>query len=434
MKRLLLRITHDYQIRNIFVACLGRGLGGVLALGFGIACANVLGAEAFGVFELSIIVMEMALHFAGQGLDLVLVRFYVHHAIDEPQTARLTLKACAYLRLGLSVGVLVLGFAGTAIYSRWAPDNDSVWARGLGFVGCGAASMWHFSLAILQAREAYLPHALLLIGMNLAKLAMLALVVWFRRAGVNEFLTVNILAFGFGSALASIFVPRDFVRCHGDMRRSVGAIWAYGRWVVLSGLTSILYHRIDVIILSVFRSASDVGVYRAAGRLVNGLDLITVALMTVFLPLASKVRTYRDALGYLRRCSAINAVMLAGLTVVFLLAHRLIPLVYNDEYLPTIHLFRIIYPGFMLHLLVFPGAMLVYACNRPKPLFGTDVIALATCVLAGLWAVPRWGAEGAAYANLVMRVVNSACIVTLVCWQLRQIRRTGRVTDETDWV
>jgi O-antigen/teichoic acid export membrane protein len=117
----------------------------------------------------------------------------------------------------------------------------------------------------------------------------------------------------------------------------------------------------------------------------------------------------------------------------FLLSQWVVVLLYSSEYVPAVHLFRILLPG-----IVFLSGGRILAndiAGRGKPLLNTYVggIGLTIQVLLNLVWIPRFGATGAAWATTISYGLTSAG------WLLLYMRLSGNslttvvVPQTSDW-
>lgn len=401
---------------------MGRGLGGVLNLFFVILAAKLLGSEQFGLFSLSITVMHVALQFAGQGIDTVLVRFYVSHVQEKSGKKMDVLQSSLLIRIVLTSVTVLLGILLSEIYVRVFDRPELRVAFIFGFGGCGIASIWYYLLAVLQAKERYLPHSILSGGINLLKVIILGVLVWMQMHSLVPLLSINLVVFLMGAVIATFLMPRHLLKKNTAIVDTMKPMFRYGKWVMFSGLVSILYSRLDIIFLSTFRSAAETGQYSAAVSMITGLDLIILALFTVFLPNASKIKCYRDTISYIKFSAVISSMVLSVLVVFYFFSETVILSILGEEYRESIRVFKIVFPGFLTYLFTFPWALIIYSYNKPHLLFMSDVIVLTVFCTAGVWLIPQFGMIGAAWVSFASRVVNSLVILILVAWQSRLLR------------
>lgn len=207
-----------------------------------------------------------------------------------------------------------------------------------------------------------------------------------------------------------------------------GPIWrevTLKMWpIAVSIIFNVVYLKGDTLLLSVFRSQTEVGWYGAAYRVIDILSQLAMMIMGVMLPLLAASWAKHDEREFSERYQqSFNVLMLIGIPIAVgasLLAPRVLTVVFGPEFAPA---------GPMLGLLswavlgVFVGAVFGHtavAINRQKATMWI-YISNAIITLAGyLWAIPRFGWLGAAaltvfsewYAGLLLAFTVSRLLPT----------------------
>jgi O-antigen/teichoic acid export membrane protein len=176
---------------------------------------------------------------------------------------------------------------------------------------------------------------------------------------------------------------------------------------------------LPLIVLGVFLSNSDAGIFSAASKLVFFLLMIDRVLGTILLPASSRMHTQApgvlpSSLGYALKWIMIIAVpVCAGGTI---LADRIIPLVFGAQYLPSVGVFRILIWFFLsttLHTVYTSGLI---AVGQEK------LYALIMMMSAGLYLFSVviltliFGTQGTAMAM----VLSEAATVVYMQYRLRR--------------
>lgn len=230
-----------------------------------------------------------------------------------------------------------------------------------------------------------------------------------------------------------------------------GPIWrevTLKMWpIAVSIIFNVVYLKGDTLLLSVFRSQTEVGWYGAAYRVIDILSQLAMMIMGVMLPLLAASWAKRNEREFSEQYQqSFNVLMLIGIPIAVgasLLAPRVLTIVFGPEFAPA---------GPMLGLLswavlgVFVGAVFGHAAvaiNRQKATMWI-YISNAILTLAGyLWAIPRFGWLGAAtltvfsewYAGILLaftvsrliparlsfkplgKTIGAALLMGLVLWQ-----------------
>lgn len=410
-----------YRLQDFLTTFVGRGVGGVLNLVFLMWAAKLLGTRLFGLFSLSIAVHQVALQFAGHGLDTVVVRFFVVRRREDPDAGGVVLRACFLLRLILTGATTVVGLAASWAYVEWSGREELWMPLMLGLVGCSVASVWYYLLAALQAAERFVAYSLLTFSANVVRLGVVALLSLVWVLGLEQLLVIHYAVFGLGAVAATALLSLSSFR-GGSGTWQVGRdALRFGKWVVLDTIVYMMHTRMDTVSLSLWRTPEEVGVYGVAIALVSVLDLVVIVLWTVFLPRASKIRGRQDAIGYAKQvgavCGGVAVLLLLGLGA----TEVVVEVVLGDAYARTATVFAIILPGLVLYLFAVPLSAVLIARDKPHLLFWGDVGILVLTAAGCVLLIPRFGIYGAAAVAATGRAVNAAIMGWFVQREIRRL-------------
>ena len=171
--------------------------------------------------------------------------------------------------------------------------------------------------------------------------------------------------------------------------------------------------QLDVILLSVLRDVTAVGIYSAARSLILFLALVPQAFRMVIYPVMAK--TYGRSDKELREIyeNSWRFLSLIGFPVVtggLILAPQIVGLVYGDVSTMTTWTFRLLTFYLLILFLYIPGTRLLIVSGRQFQLSLFLAISLSVNILLAFLLAPRLGAFGTAAA----RVLSSAVYFLLV--------------------
>lgn len=185
--------------------------------------------------------------------------------------------------------------------------------------------------------------------------------------------------------------------------------------LVISGYLTLLYCRIDVLMLSKMKGFSDVGYYSVATRLTEPLDMIASSLTISLLPLFSRAfkENRKDFEEFARK--AFLGLSLVGLPLALggtLVAQDLILFFFGSPYASSgttlAILFWYNFFGFLSTLLV----NLLMASGRQVMDSWFSLLLLLANVGMNLWLIPQFSFNGAAIATVITEVAGTALMFT----------------------
>ena len=353
-----------------------------------VVVARKLGPENFGTLSYLLALITMALPFSRMGLTGLLVK----NLLERPDVETLILRAALTWRLlgVLTAGVIALVGGSGAIAALLI----------LAMLGTALQLAEHSA----QARSAPLEIvpirlAITLIG-AVTKIAVAS-------ATANPMLVASVFAAEYAAQGAAQWFALSryrgfFLRPTLDQEWS-GYFVTRAPWLVISEAMSMLYHRIDIVMLERLRGPAEAGVYATAARLSEVWyavpQLVMVALFPVLWQLRERESRWREGIQ-----ATADALFWAAFGVALatqFLAQPLVMVLFGAEY-------REAAPILALH--IWAGLFVFMRALVSRWLIAEDLIRLSlwshgagalTNVLLNLWWIPIYGATGAAWATVI---------------------------------
>ncbi len=376
---------------------LDQGVGRGLLFLFYLSIPMVIGLEAYGRFAF----VQAAMLMAAQpvmllGLDLIVIKRVArgdHDAFRDALLVRaglvgatgvVVIAAAAVVARGdLAVVILLWLYLGALALEGlvFAYFRGIEWMRAEGIVGTvqKALALPLFGLlALAQLRGAVLPAATLTLT-----------------AGAGAVM----LAAVYGDRVAPLFRRRD--GRHGDEAGPL-AMLREGSVVGVAAFASIVYFRVDSVMLGFLRGSEAVGVYNVAGRLMEGSLIVPIVFMNVFFPRLAKATDFRTAVGRAGWwLAALGLVMSAAVAVG---GPPLITLLYGAGYeragRVSVVLALAVTPIYVGNLLT----QALIASDRQLEYLRLALLALAANVGLDVVLIPSYSEVGAAVATVATEV------------------------------
>jgi O-antigen/teichoic acid export membrane protein len=378
----------------------------------GIAAARLLGPQGRGELVALIVWPSVLVMLFSLGINQAIV-FHTgqrHHSISEVATASTLIGFMQSLCVVLA-GLLVVPLALHG-YSPQVRQWALVFLFSTPFLMIGG-----YPANLLQGRLDFSSFNIIRTMPPLVYALGLAVLLLRRTANLPEVVAFQIL--GYVAAVVggcSILLRKEKLR-FSLKKQVLNSLLSYGWKTQLTTLTSYINQRVDQLLLTLFVSPRELGLYIVA---------VTVSLALGFLPQASAMVTLaaganlpragaKAVIGNSFRTSLIWLVV--GCSALFVVAPRLITLVFGPKFMGAGLACRILLPGSIalgLNQLLYEGAR---SLNDPAlPSYSEGLAAVLTCV--GLYVLlPRFGFLGAAIASTL---AYSLCLVfTLMLFHLR---------------
>lgn len=412
------------------VSAAGRVIGTVLSIGTVALITRALivvagpeaGVAAYGTYATVLAYSMMFSILADGGLYLVFTREASRRNAEEVAL----LENAWRLRFLTSAGayVIAVGVALLLPYSRVVRFGILLAMSG---VVCQLGSQ--LLLGVFQKRLQLLPPALAEISGRVVQFAATALAAA-THAGIFAFL-VAFVAGTLTTLLWNICGAARLIpfRLHGRWeplraRFLVREAWPLGLSLVLS----MIFFKVDSVLLSLLRPAADVALYALPYKILESLLFFPAMVGGMLLPVFS--RALRDGPHGLAQPlrAAVDFFLVSAIPIVALLyfgSPRIIQLLGGPAYLPSVAVLRVL--SFALGVL-FLGNLFgnaVFALGGQRSLLAVYVFLTIFNVGVNLFVIPRYSYMGAAWTTLATEFLSVVLVGTLLLRRRIPLFRTA---------
>lgn len=390
------------------------------------ALARSLGPEGFGSLNYLLALVALIAPIAALGLNAIVTRELVNRPEEQD---KIIATAVTFRLLGSLSGVLiclVVAFYGWGLTSRNVQLGFLILAIANFFSALNVLEFW------FQAH----------MGANtVAKM---------RLTVVGTFATAKMLAVFFQAdvlVIVSLFAIETLCLGLGFLliyRLTSGAIrlgktcFSYGlsllkqsSWLILSGIATVIYLKIDQVMLESLASTAEVGTYAVAARLSEVWYFFADAVVITLFPALLKLR--KDGLWQayqlkLQQISDILLVMALVLAIgVSLVAKPVILLLFGVEYTASVIILQLhIWAGLFVFMRALVSKWLLTESLLSISLLSHGLGAVINLV-ANWFLIPLWGGEGAAIATIISYFVASY----LAFWISPKTRPIARIMSRS---
>ncbi len=380
---------------------------------------RVLGPEDYGRFATSNAIVVIMVGLTDFGVSTALVRFTSWQLSNKPRVAPYFQGA---FRLELAVGLLILV---TTLFTPQIADflggPDMRLPTYIGLISSFFLSIGAYANAILQTYQRFKLMASLNAVFSALRTVLFISLVMTSALALATALFANLVVAVLTLMVGLIVIPRTGVRASwADQKHALGEMYGFGKWLIVSYSLNAVLSRLDLVLLSHFRPALEVGQYAAALQLASFMPLLMSSLTTVLIPKIS-VLSDREVRSYLRKTLFGATVVGVLLVPIVLLAGPLIDIVFGGHYANAVLPFQLIMASFILTLFINPPSLLFYKWNKPSILTYMNVTTGSTMVLL-MWVLTQgFGAVGAASALLINTAFAGCVFTILLRYHLRRI-------------
>ena len=379
-----------------------------LAIGLvvGVLVARHLGPEQFGQYSFALALVVIASSLSLLAADSVVTREIVTNARDNNVVlgSQFVLRALGSL---LAVGAVFI--------VSWLQSESSeaiivvVAAVSLLFSPFEGIAIWF--QAEQRPRAAVLSKTVAFFTASFARLAFV-----FYGASVVAFATLFSVEAALG-AVALVFAYHAYGErlWNWKVSRSWVAKLFHDSWPLLfAGVSSMLYMRLDIVMLNEMRDAHETGIYSAATRISEAWNFVPMALMAALQPVLLRTKQDHPAL-FMRRmdmlyvCTAWGSLAVA--VIISIISTPVVNILFGNEYHESGSVLALHTWSSIAVYLGVASSQYLLAENLLKISMFRTMLGLATNVVLNLALIPPYGAQGAAVATVVSYFVATFSLV-----------------------
>lgn len=388
----------------------GRVLGGVFALITVALMSRALGPQGYGAYATLLAFLYLFQAVADGGFYNVLVR-----DIARPQKKPENVVATAFTLRLITLGVsLSAGFA--AMF--FIPQYSSLTAAApFAVIAYAALSLSQLLMAIFQKHLAVSYAAFAEMGARLLQLAVVAALFVIHTSSLVPFVAA-LAAAGTLQFLLSFLFARRYVAVR--LTRNVMRLRRYffeALPVALSLVFTLIYFKIDTVLLSLLKSPEEVGIYNISYKLLEQLIFFPAMFMGVVTPILSEAfATNKDRFAKIFRLvnSAITIAALPVLIGGWFLAEPIVTILGGEAFLPAAAPLRVLL--FATVFIFFGNALgnTVIVAGRQKAAVPIYALAMVINVGGNLLFIPQFSFMAAAWTTVIAELVVDAGLVWLL--------------------
>ena len=389
------------------------GLGTIATVGmiFSIITARGLGPAAFGLFSALTALVTLLSSLGDLGISSALVNFLPKVADRRNVLISVTFWFQIVVTLVLTLALMAAGLFHNFIIPGSTPQH---------FITIGVLTglyvLQGFALGIFNAEKKFLRASILQGSDSIIKLIIVTGLFFSRNLNIelailaNVFSTLISLIYGFWGEFRNIrpIFPRA----------QLAEIFQFSKWIALSRTFGVMVSRVDVILLNLLAGSFQAGIYSAASRIALVFALLVSSIGAVTAPRFSAFVHKEDIRRYLKKV----ALMVGGISLIMLstviLADPLVRLIFGEEYLAAIPVFRAMTLAMIPFLFsVVTSQPLIYSFNQPKFFSWVTIVQVVIIISLDLIFIPRYQALGPTISLGIANVI----VVALSGWKLYRL-------------
>jgi O-antigen/teichoic acid export membrane protein len=310
--------------------------------------------------------------------------------------------------LASAVGIFGASFIASYLY----PGTQAEDLIRLGSFSLLTSGMLAFAAVILEAQRRFALISSLTVVQGIVRFILVALLFLFHGVSLYSLLLLEAIVPFVAFVYSLRFISPRFYALRFPLFEHLSTLFHFTKWIAVAAFASAIFLKLDILMLSYYRSPAEVGLYAVALAVISRLEVFKTAVLTTAFPDACRHRDRAGLRKFVFRSFRFTAMASVAILPLFAIGGRLIEWVYGVEYGLAIPAFYPLLAGFIIGLNSQPAAFILYPLNRPQWIAGSDLLQLVFNTGVNFLLIPSFGIVGAAWGVLLTRI--SAAVITFV--------------------
>lgn len=409
------RLTVSGNMGRAMVLFSSRSVNSLLSLLFSLMAGRILTVEEHGIYGKALASIVVFQAITELGMQFTLVRF-LSPAIRTKDTERINAIVRASLKLkgyafAATLGLMFIYVASVALVQFLALpisglqlfNPDFLGLFWMIFLGGAGMSVISYLDAVLVSHEHYFRLSAWIPSVGALRIALFAFVYYFEDNGIQSEHAVFAYAFApyVSMVLYFLLFPASFffVSASGSHESLwIRRLLSFNVWILAASIMSIVSDWIEVLMIT---NIHDTGLYNAARLPMQGFLIILSTMQSLLLPRFSGLDRREEFARLFKKIYKYIAVLFVLLIPPGWLFMWFIPAWYGMDYEPSIGVFLILYPNFLLRIIFAPLGTALFALDQPVLIAVESGLRMIMGITFNIILIPLAGIKGAAWASLI---------------------------------
>ena len=411
MKRII-SLFKTSTIKDTLISFIGLSFTAGFGFLFTIIMARNLGPENYGVFSAVLALASIAYNLGDFGISSALINFIPKLKEKRSVLINTSFWVQMFVAVLCFVVFIIFSFYNNKIVPNSIPAY-LVLAGTLSFnylligyaqgIFTAERRFWIFSLS--QVIDSSLKIVLIFFLLSLTKLS------------VSTALAANVIS-TFFALMLTFSKDLYFIKPEFD-NHFFRKMANFSKWIAFSRVFSVLFSKIDIILLNLLASSHDAGIFAAASRVTLLFSLLVSSLNSVINPRFSSFDTKKKVVTYIKKLS----LFIGGIALIMLVcaafAEQIIWIVFGNSYLeaiPVFQLMTIVMIPFLLSLVTTPA--ILYTYNKPDFFAKTTAAQVVLIIVIEILLIPRFTYQAPIIAigttNVIIFIITTLKLKQLI--------------------
>ncbi len=390
--------------------------------------ARTLGPRDYGTFAVAYIFMIFSIDIIDFGLERSFIRYYSLYSLNHQKRANQLFSSLFGLKLLMAILLCFIVYLLSGHLAKSLFHNHELIVplrlAGVGFIG---GALLRFEGSFFQASEQFKKYILVNLAHSVFKLGGIFALIFLSLISIDNLMLLYVVAFFSGLTFSSFLLP-SFSLSLPKNKEDFTEIFGLSKWIFISTILVMIETRVDFFMLGHMSNKEEVGYFSAAWNIAIILPLIIGSAHTALFPKVSRMLGKIEMKAYVNKLLSLSPLVIPIMIGGVFLSRWIILLLYGSKYLPCVGPLQILVIGYSLILLIVPVSLVLYSLDKAWAIAIVNSLELTSHGIANYYLVPSHGALGAAFSNLIVKIITTAGILGFVYFSLK---KTDEVVETT---
>lgn len=367
---------------------------------------RTLGPSDYGKYSFIFVIWALCFQFIDFGLENTVIKFSskYNYLINKIMGGYILIKLAL-----LSFLALILVFLGQDILLLAHKEALSTLAPFI-LIAIVGETLFFSNDVYLQAKQKFFKRSII----NIIRFSICLSYIVFLLFSNTLTLKTALYMYFIPLIMSMIFVPKylSFIKSFLSEKITPAIkkeIKDYQNWMGISSSANIILQRLDILLISIIGTYSQIGFYNAAFQLCAIVSVLPYVLSKVMLPRVSSL-SHDEVFDFIKKLYKPIFLFIAALIMVLPFAKNIIPAILGSEYNDSILIFQLLSIAFAISFATIPIEQGLYATDKPKFIFAGRIAQILVITAIIMLFVPKYGIIWGAIAVIAGRLIN-LCIV-----------------------
>lgn len=384
-----------------FIATIISAMGMFIA---NLILSKIFPVEWFGIFTISLIVVNTVAEFSDLGLNNTIMRFIPHYSASGEEDKKKEVFWFIWNIRFLLIWVLTIGGIIFAKEISSGLLNQPILSKyiAISSLGIGGVISLAFLSSYLQATKRFKKNAIIQAYKGVLRILVVFILLLFKVQNI----IVYIVAISFIPWVLFLFNYKELRLEFVDKPKKISSeikkeIWDYSSWLGLWSIIAIIGTRVDQVVIVNTLGLKEIAIYNIAFQFMVFYNMISSSLSTIITPAINSALTKESMIKIIKKSFLVIISIVVVLSVMVVPSSWVITLIYGNKYVGAQSVYIILSFGMIVSIISFPVSLIVQYYKKTYFFALGSFLNLMLTLIFNIILIPKLNIVGAAIAFII---------------------------------